>query len=329
MVSGNGSLVQPPAVSSLVRWVVLLVAAGAIFYLVAIMWTGRAVVMAALVTLGWWALVAGAGIASVSYLLRFARWHLALCWLGSPVPMMTNLLVYLSGLALTASPGKIGETFRSLLLRPLGVPVSRSLAAFFADRLSDVLGVSLLLAAAGWKQSRFFDTGTVLLVLITLGSFLLRAMVLHPATSGLCERIPRLARRPGQWISVALVPWAELWRPGKVAFFSFLAALAYGVQAAVFAWFCHLLGLDLSLGSAIEIYASAILLGAASMVPAGLGAMEAALVVQLLAQGADTAVAVSAAIAIRLVTLWLGLGIGVFSLLAVVSAAKPCICTPA
>jgi uncharacterized membrane protein YbhN (UPF0104 family) len=45
--------------------------------------------------------------------------------------------------------------------------------------------------------------------------------------------------------------------------------------------------------------------------------MEAALVFQLVAQGADDTVAVSVAIATRLVTLWLGVLLGVISLMSV------------
>jgi uncharacterized protein (TIRG00374 family) len=64
------------------------------------------------------------------------------------------------------------------------------------------------------------------------------------------------------------------------------------------------------------IFVQATLFGAASMVPAGLGAMEAALVFQLAERGVGNGVAVSLAIAIRLVTLWMGMAIGFLSLLA-------------
>jgi uncharacterized protein (TIRG00374 family) len=63
------------------------------------------------------------------------------------------------------------------------------------------------------------------------------------------------------------------------------------------------------------IFVQATLFGAASMVPAGLGAMEAALVLQLTERGVGYGAAVSLAIAIRLVTLWLGMAIGALSLL--------------
>jgi uncharacterized membrane protein YbhN (UPF0104 family) len=322
MASDHARITGPLNLLGAIRWVIMLVAAGAVLYLAGIVWSGWGMVLSALRQLGGSALCLGALLASLTYGLRFWRWHLALLWLGNRVPQRVNLPVYLSGLALTASPGKIGETFRSALLLPHGVPVSNSLGAFLADRLSDVLGVCLLGAVGGWMQSRLVNPSAVALLIITAGSFLFRAAVLHPSAAVLGARLPVWMRTAGRWASGALVPWAKLWCPQKVVLFTLIAAFPYGVQAGIFAWFCHLLGLELSLIEASEVYANAVLLGAASMVPGGLGAMEAALVVQLVEQGAEMSVAVSVAIAVRLVTLWLGVLIGVMSLLMVSSRLR-------
>jgi uncharacterized protein (TIRG00374 family) len=58
---------------------------------------------------------------------------------------------------------------------------------------------------------------------------------------------------------------------------------------------------------------NATLLGAASMVPGGLGTMEASLVFQLMGHGAEKADAVAIAITTRCVTLWCGVFIGLIS----------------
>ncbi|RYH68007.1 MAG: hypothetical protein EON54_03150 [Alcaligenaceae bacterium] len=58
---------------------------------------------------------------------------------------------------------------------------------------------------------------------------------------------------------------------------------------------------------------------AASMVPGGMGAMEAALFIQLTSRGVDARAAISVAIATRLETLRMGMGSGVCALLATAS----------
>jgi len=303
-----------------VRWLVLFILGGCALYLCGMVWSGWALVIHAFTQLGTIALATGAFTASLTYLVRFARWHLALYWLGCQVRWRTNLKIYLAGMALTTSPGKLGETFRSVLLAPLGVPAAQSLGAFLADRLSDVLGVCFLGAVVGWWHTGLPNSTAFALFAIACGSFAFRFVVLRPA---LLERwsalLPRHAQRPGKLATDALQQWARLWRPLRVVLFSCAAAIAYGIQAGVFAWFCNQLDMELSNAVAIEIFVNATLLGAASLVPGGLGAMEAALVVQLAAHGVETGVAVSVAMATRLVTLWTGILIGICSLCTVTS----------
>jgi uncharacterized protein (TIRG00374 family) len=71
----------------------------------------------------------------------------------------------------------------------------------------------------------------------------------------------------------------------------------------------------------MAIFASATLIGAASMIPAGLGAMEAALVYQLMAFGVGAPDAIAVAIATRVSTLWCGLLVGSIALLSFAQAA--------
>lgn len=70
--------------------------------------------------------------------MECALWHY-----GNRMPRARHLAIDLSGLALTATPGKSGETFRYALPLQQGVRVPNSLAAFVADRAGDVLGVCL------------------------------------------------------------------------------------------------------------------------------------------------------------------------------------------
>ena len=101
----------------------------------------------------------------------------------------------------------------------------------------------------------------------------------------------------------------------RVVVFAGVAMLAYGTQALVFAWFCRIVGTGVSVADCVLIFVQATLFGAASMLPGGLGAMEAALVLQLIERGVDNGGAVSLAISSRLVTLWVGMSLGALCLL--------------
>lgn len=306
---------QSPA---FLRSVVIFIAIGASVYLGAILWTGWEQAIATIRKIGVLTLVTGGFAASTAYFWRFARWHYSLSRFGYRVPMVRDFGIYLAGLALTASPGKLGETLRSLLLMPYGVKAGHSLGAFVADRLSDVLGVCLLGIVAGMVGGKvaWFLVAVFLGILIV--SLFAGYAVVHPGSGrfwGWLElKLHWLPVRGGQAV---IASWASLWSPGRALSFALVAGAAYGTQACVFAWFCLLAGINVPLSDAIVIFVNATLFGAASMVPGGLGTMESALVFQLVAQGANDAVAVAVAIATRLVTLWMGILLGVISLIAV------------
>ena len=61
-------------------------------------------------------LLAALSLAALNYLLRFFRWVYYLKVLKIDVPLQTSLLVFLSGLALSLTPGKVGELVKSYLL---------------------------------------------------------------------------------------------------------------------------------------------------------------------------------------------------------------------
>jgi uncharacterized membrane protein YbhN (UPF0104 family) len=117
-----------------------------------------------------------------------------------------------------------------------------------------------------------------------------------------------------RWFANLAAPaqrWAEVWTVGRALACASAAFVAFGVQSLVFAAYVHRLDDSVTLERSVQIFASATLIGAASMIPAGLGAMEAATVYQLIEAGMSSADAVAAAIAHRLSTLWFGMAIGV------------------
>ena len=300
-----------------IRAIVWFVAIGVLLYLVSVFCFGWQEVVAAFTAIGIQTLVMGAFLSSSSYLWRFGRWEYSLRCLANTVPRLAHFGIYLSGLALTATPGKSGETFRSALLVQHGVKVTHSLAAFLADRGSDVLGMVLLGALASMAIGQDFVWVWLLsFAAILLGSCAFAYLLLHPlAVAGwdqLSRSITWLPIKGGQ---ATLEAWAKVWKPQRVLVFAAVAMLAYGTQALVFFWFCHVLETGIPMTDCVLIFVQATLFGAASMIPGGLGATEAALVFQLVERGVSDGIAISLAISIRLVTLWFGMLIGVMSLL--------------
>lgn len=300
-----------------IQAIVWFVITGALLYLAAVFWFGWQDTVAAFAVLGLHTLLIGVIFSSISYLWRFARWERSLQCLGYSVPRFKHIGIYLSGLALTATPGKSGETFRSALLLQHGVRITHSLAAFLVDRGSDVLGMILLGTLAAMIAGQHFAwVWLVSFASILLGSRAFAYLLSHPiASAGWCRLGRYMAWLPIKGGQATLEAWANVWTLPRVSVFSVVAMIAYGTQALVFAWFCHILDTGISIADCVLIFVQATLFGAASMIPGGLGAMEAALVFQLLERGVSDISAMSLAISIRLVTLWFGVLTGVVCLL--------------
>ena len=283
-------------------------------YLLAIVWAGSAQTWRALASIGGLAIALGTAACACSLLVRFLRWRLILGELGHRLPDGFSLRVYLAGIALSSTPGKVGETLRSALLLPRGVAVHRSLAAFFADRLSDVVAVAALGALAGLLVGQRQLALEVIALGVMLGSMAL--------AGGLRRGLRWRPRHPswlGYWLARGAAPagaWGQLWTPARSARYTALAVVAFGLQAAVFWAYVHQAAPGMPLGRAIVIYCSSTLIGAASLLPGGLGAMDSALVLQLQAQGIALPVAVAAAVATRLSTLWFSWLVGFSALLS-------------
>ncbi len=265
---------------------------------------------AALQRIGWGATLAGAAACLLALGLRGLRWRAILGQLGHGLGHAQSLRIFVAGITLSWTPGKLGELTRSVLLRPHGVPWSDSLGAFVADRASDVLGVLLLgLVAQALAQASLTGFGGALGV-GTLASLGLAAALRRDA-------LPARLRRLG----VPLIRWADLWRARRVLPYCLVSMLAFGLHAAVFAAYARELAPEVSLAACVSAYAMAIFVGAASLVPAGLGAMELALVLALTALRLSWSDAVAVTLLARLNSLWIPSLLGVLTLLGLVRGA--------
>jgi len=261
--------------------------------------------------------VGGLGIAIAllmslaNYGLRFLRWQGYLSALGHSIHWVPSLNIYLSGFALTTTPGKAGEALRGVLLKPLGVPYPKSFAAFFSERLSDLLAV-LLLTFLG--LSLYPDAGPVIfagVVLVLAGFFLL-------SQRRLVERLLRaVPDKHGKLIGLArqllhvLLEAQCCHRLGMLFGATILSVLAWGAEALAFDLILRWMGLEVPLAFAVFVYAVSMLAGAFSFMPGGLGGAEAVMVALLMWKGVPSADAVAATVLIRLTTLWFAVGIGV------------------
>lgn len=247
----------------------------------------------------------------LSYLLRFARWHHFIRAMGGNVPILRNLEIYLAAFALTLTPGKAGETIRSVYLHPYGVSYPQSIGAFVSERLLDLVAVGALasLAISMFPEQRpwmLVAFASIVIVILLLRSRLISLIVMRASRSLVVGQATTL---------FATVRFLLSGRRFAVA--APLSLAAWAAQGSSLFLIVHALGYELAAGTVIWIYCLSILAGAASFIPGGLGATEAAIILLLSASGVDQSDAITASLFCRSLTLWLAVGVGAFSMLKV------------
>ena len=261
-----------------------------------------------------WTGLQASALCLLNYLLRGIRWRLWMAHYGRHFGGLQGLRLYLAGYAFTPTPGNVGEAVRGLMLahHPLGV--RQSLAIFGAERLADLLCLLLLcLPAVGWAWGRGGMQAAPSWLVGLLAAGALAALL---AAGLLLQLRPLLFQRLG-WLK-------EAWRCLSVrplVWFS-LTLTAWAAQGMAVWLICRESGVALGLLEAASFYAVAMVAGALSALPAGLGGTEAVLAGLLVAQGATAAEALGITVLARLLTLWLAVAIGLVALLYSAAIAK-------
>lgn len=311
----------PPGRSALGRRLVLGLVLGLVLYAGMVLWADVDGIRAALAEIDLWVFPAAMGLSFTNYLVRFPRWERYRGLVGIRMPRGTSLLVYLSGLALTVSPGKMGEALKSWLVRSIdGTPLHRSAPIVLAERFTDLLGFVVLLAIGGLSTvPEYAWIFWATLVLCAAGL----AIVGSPrAGEALCARIEGLPllRAAAAPLRGALESARTLLRPRELVLPTLLATAGWGLECTAF-WLVanELCGGGVPLAFATYAFALSAVAGAVLIIfPGGLGVTEGTLTALLdgryralgIAAGAARAKAASATIVIRLCTLWFAVGVG-------------------
>jgi uncharacterized membrane protein YbhN (UPF0104 family) len=275
-------------------WVVLLLGA-------AIWWAGGSA-WGHLRGAGWEFWLATFGLFAASHLLRFVRWHWMLFREGYRLPATRSLSIFLAGLALLPTPGKAGVAVRSLLLLREGVPGNVSLAAWFAERLFDFLGLVAVAALVVAGQSSPARWGAALGV----GLAGLVAVRLAP---GACSWISARAkagwlRRASAWAARFFGHASDL-VSGRVFLPYLLIGIAANAMTGFLLWLAvERFGASAGLVDCIGIVGVSHLFGSLSLLPGGLGGFEVAMLGQLAAVGMAPDGAVASVAVVRMATIW-------------------------
>jgi uncharacterized protein (TIRG00374 family) len=264
-------------------------------------------------------------LTSFNYALRFIKWQYYLRRVGiTELPARLSARIFFANFTMAMTPGKVGEVFKSLLLREaIGTPIAVSAPIILVERLTD--GIAMLaLASTGLIIFRYGVPVFATIAALGLLGFLLlqqQRLIRHIINAG--DRFRLIAKfthhlhafydstyallRPAPLL-FATVTGLISWLGECVAFFLVLSGLGFASTPRLFL-------------TAMFVLAASTLIGSVSLLPGGLGAAEIGMTAMLLALITDPLmthdVAVAATLLIRFCTLWFGVALGVVALTTV------------
>ncbi len=269
----------------------------------------------------WRALPLIIGCTLLNYLLRWLKWdyYLRRLNLGHGVSYADSGLIFTAGLVMAVTPGKVGEVFKSYLLRRInGTAVSVSAPIVLGERLTDGIAMLLLMALGLTLYPPARPVFVVLLLLTIAGIALVQQRPLCERLLMWVAQLPfgaRLApRMMTMYVSTTkLLEWRILLAT------TLLSMVSWGFECIAFYYVLTALQVEASallLLQATFIFAASTLFGLISFLPGGLGVSEvssAGLLIALV--GVASATATAATIIIRFATLWFGVAMGTLALI--------------
>ena len=303
--------------NGIVRRVLLVTLVGVVLYGLFAVYTGVHQIGSSLSHFHGIAFVMALGLACLNYLLRFGKWQYYLARLEiRGIPWLDSLLVFLSGFVLTITPGKVGEVFKSAVLaKTHGIPVERTASIIIADRLTDVIGIVVLILIGGASFPKGLPWALAGAVAVAIG---LSLILWQAPALWLCSRLERRGGKPAQLapkVREALARLRILATPSALVVPALLSVLAWGSEGTALYTLLGGFGQHISWTLCVLFYSTATLAGALVPVPGGLGLVEGMLREAMLhLGGVEQGAATAAMILVRLATLWWAVVVGFMAL---------------
>ncbi|ENM5855490.1 flippase-like domain-containing protein [Vibrio mimicus] len=247
-------------------------------------------------------------ITILSWIIRYLRWRYLLRAKEVEVFLINGFFIYLTGFAYTITPGKLGEMIRAkYLANEKGREIVFS--AFFFERMLDLITVFFLSTIAFSHNDYILTSGLFVLIVFSALYSIWR----------IAKKYSYSKKKPSFnkliLIVLKISSNIRIWLKFKILLVSFLMGfVAWLLIGLILNVITIGFGLSLPIIDILGIYPLSMLIGAASMIPGGVGSTEVATITLLSIYSVESSVAISVAIIARLITLWFAVLAGFISI---------------
>ncbi len=304
---------------------------GILVYAGIVMWLDAGAILDALRDFAWWTFPAACALAFGNYLLRFIKWERYRKLLGIELETRTSFVIYLAGFSMGVTPGKMGEVFKSWLIKRVnGTPIHVSAPIVVAERLTDLFGFLILVAIGGLVSApQYAPVFAATFALCVAAVFLCGSPKAAAVATRVVRKLP-MGERLAPRLEGAFESARVLLAPREVIGPTLLSAVSWGLECLAFLLIAGSLapeGVEITLSFALFAYSLSAIAGAVAIIfPGGIGitegllgtltrqtyqpGLEAAGMAVGAAQAAARSKAAGAVLLTRFATLWFGVIVG-------------------
>lgn len=247
----------------------------------------------------------------IDYIIRAIKWDFYLRTLKIRIKIKDSFTIFLSGLAMSITPARLGEMFKSYWLNKLnGTEISRTVPVVIVERITDLFGLAILAAISfsSFSYGKWVIIG--IMVVLVLVVIIIRSRRMSIRIMNFSDRIPVLKRFSGG-LRNSYESAYILFGLKNLVIAIILSVISWGFECLALYYVLIAFGFNQSVLLSIFIFSFATLAGAVSMIPGGLIMAEGSmtLLLVLLAQIPE-GIAASSTIIVRICTLWFGIALG-------------------
>ncbi|MFZ1518303.1 MAG: lysylphosphatidylglycerol synthase transmembrane domain-containing protein [Ignavibacteriaceae bacterium] len=250
-----------------------------------------------------------------NYISRFFKWEYYLKIIDVRLTKGDSFTIFMSGLIMSITPGKMGELLKSYLIKQVnGTSISKTAPIVFAERVTDFLSLTLIALIGAY----FYDYGKSITIFIAL--FLILGIViilnknLFDKIFSFFSHIQLIAKHILK-IRNVYESSAKLLSIQPLFLMTLLSIVSWGFECFGYYLILNNFESEIDVLWSFFSYSFSTIVGAISMLPGGLGVTEGSLTLMLTQNGFKENDAFATTFIVRAVTLWFAVIVGIISVL--------------
>lgn len=300
--------------SNLKRNIIIAVSVGMVLYLALAIYSDFDSVLNSFRDFNWMIFPLLLLLAYLNYFTRFLKWHYYLKKLDINISFYQSYLIFMSGLSMSITPGKMGELLKSFFLKEdYGEPIFKTAPIIMVERITDFISL-ILICFVGLI---FYNFEVTLLIGVSVFFILIVILINNQKASlrmiDLTSKVPIIKKYTPK-IEEAYRASYILLKMKPLVSMTALSVVAWFFECFAFYLILITFNVNIDVLWPSLVYAFSTIAGSVTMLPAGLGVTDGSLTFLMINEGISKDISVSATFILRVVTLWFAIVVGLFSL---------------